>query len=772
MRPTSQPVRCDVDPPGAPEVAGGVHADDENQGRQVMENTGPVVAKECLTPHPGCGAESLSDQGSPVHLAQRPPQVSLSGQDSEMSSPNMDSSLGTACTVVAPSQSSTDGSQPCNSPPSGKKAMPRDPNPMPAAKRVRLGADGAAAIECDDPNQKVELDKIKAPAGRELPTIRQLKLRLARDEYVAGACFFYATALSLHALRSQTPLTGVDLRVQATTMYRERCGIEVKESALSVCRALEENNWEGKPWGGRPDHFRHLAHHIDGKVVLLRTNTPKIMDSRFGPDTAVTSAAVWSPGMGEAKVYHTIQEMEEACEQACVIVVGEAERDGLRPGGHYRCASYDRSLQVAPLCVLHGIMGTLLYTRETLGQFSLRRLQWGVGGSKGHTAKGDCRRSRLVQGTQEHGPLVMMVNRIARKLVPEWFTWTTIKLSSNETTAPHQHRFDSPPWSAVFSTGRHVGGEIRVEEGGVGSGPHGRPGRRQCPHGISRPGHKYRVDRQPVVVRTGAWHATCPWKGDRRLVVLYGRASHRIRWSEANARRNKVFLANVPWVARHLDSKTHLTTKEEDVWEDCHDAGLLSWAVVYGDILHGTRSFNNVAQLHAPTGGHLTKATEMLQARVEKVAREEGPRWTQFKEQTVTGAWHGVELVQFDTDGQRCTTSPPFPATEARAVTDTLLAGIREGQGTIDPRGVLECAVLLDHGRWLALPAADRATFGVDLLKQFMGTHHAELAAAHVNAARALEEWESFKEHVVRTFAKTPMSRMWEALTPEREHVQ
>ena len=217
-------------------------------------------------------------------------------------------------------------------------------------------------------------------------------------------------------------------------------------------------------------------------------------------------------------------------------------------------------------------------------------------------------------------------------------------------------------------------------------------------------------------------------------------ASHHIRWSEANARRNKVFLANVPWVARHLDSKTHLTTKEEDVWEDCHDAGLLSWAVVYGDILHGTRSFNNVAQLHAPTGAHLTKATEMLQARVEKVAREGGTGWTQFKEQTVTGAWHGVEFVRFDTDGQRCTTSPPFPATEARAVRDTLLAGIREGQGTIDPRGVLECAVLLDHGRWLALPAADRATFGVDLLKQLMGTHHAELAAAHVNAAGALEE--------------------------------
>ena len=262
-------------------------------------------------------------------------------------------------------------------------------------------------------------------------------------------------------------------------------------------------------------------------------------------------------------------------------------------------------------------------------------------------------------------------------------------------------------------------------------------------------------------------HSTPDTRSGLRLIP----ASHRIQWSEANARRNKVFLANVPWVARHLDSQTHRTTNEEDVWEDCHDAGMLSWAVVYGDILHGTHSFNNVAQLHAPTGAHLTKATEMLQARVEKVAREEGPRWTQFKEQTVTGAWHGVELARFDTDGQRCTTNPPFPATEARAVTDTLLAGIREGQGTIDPRGVLECAVLLDHGRWLALPTADGATFGVDLLKQFMGTHYAELAAAHVNAARALEEWESFKEHVVQTFAKTPMSRMWEALMPEREHL-
>ena len=65
-------------------------------------------------------------------------------------------------------------------------------------------------------------------------------------------------------------------------------------------------------------------------------------------------------------------------------------------GEDNRGASYDRSLQVAPLCVLHGIMGTLVYTRETLGQFSLRRLQLGVRRSKGHTAKDDCRWLRLV----------------------------------------------------------------------------------------------------------------------------------------------------------------------------------------------------------------------------------------------------------------------------------------------------------------------------------------------------------------------------------------
>ena len=43
-------LRCG--PPGAPDVAGGVHADDEIQGRAVMENTGPGAAQECLRHYP------------------------------------------------------------------------------------------------------------------------------------------------------------------------------------------------------------------------------------------------------------------------------------------------------------------------------------------------------------------------------------------------------------------------------------------------------------------------------------------------------------------------------------------------------------------------------------------------------------------------------------------------------------------------------------------------------------------------------------------------
>ena len=182
---------------GAPSVADGVHGDDQTEERDVTEDAGRggmhAIVLECLTPHSGCGVVPPSDQGSPMPLAQRPPPIMLSGQDSDMSSPNVHGSLGIACTVMAPSQLSTDGSQLSKKPPSGKKAVPRDPNPMPAAKCLRVGDDMAAPIEVDNPNQTVEEAPSKAEFGRDLPTIRQLKFWLEPDDYTLGACFFFCS---------------------------------------------------------------------------------------------------------------------------------------------------------------------------------------------------------------------------------------------------------------------------------------------------------------------------------------------------------------------------------------------------------------------------------------------------------------------------------------------------------------------------------------------------------------------------------------------------
>ena len=41
----------------------------------------------------------------------------------------------------------------------------------------------------------------------------------------------------------------------------------------------------------------------------------------------------------------------------------------------------------------------------------------------------------------------------------------------------------------------------------------------------------------------------------------------------------RLFLAIVLWVARHLDLKVQCSTKEEDVWDYCHDVSLLAWGV-------------------------------------------------------------------------------------------------------------------------------------------------------------------------------------------------
>ena len=107
------------------------------------------------------------------------------------------------------------------------------------------------------------------------------------------------------------------------------------------------------------------------------------------------------------------------------------------------------------------------------------------------------------------------------------------------------------------------------------------------------------------------------------------------------------FFGQCPLGLKALDLQVQHSTKEEDVWEDCHDASLLAWGFVYGDILHGMRCFENVAQVRVPTGAHLATAKGILQARLQKVAQEEGPGRLQFKEQSVARARHGVELLQF-----------------------------------------------------------------------------------------------------------------------------
>ena len=112
----------------------------------------------------------------------------------------------------------------------------------------------------------------------------------------------------------------------------------------------------------------------------------------------------------------------------------------------------------------------------------------------------------------------------------------------------------------------------------------------------------------------------------------------------------------------------------------------------------------------------------MLQARLQKVACSEGRSWLQFKAQAVIGEWHGVQFVQVDAGRQRCAISTLFLGAQARAVIDVLLRSINEGQATIDPRGVLECAALLDHGRLLVFLSSEHAAYGVDNLRRFMAS--------------------------------------------------
>ena len=245
------------------------------------------------------------------------------------------------------------------------------------------------------------------------------------------------------------------------------------------------------------------------------------MTSGFGIDSALTSATVWVPEREHPLHYRDCGDMEEQCHRPMVVVIAEAERDGVKGVGHFRGAVFDHSLQVAPFCTLHGMMGILAYKRGPVGGVRPWHLQLGVGGMKGHTNATDCRRTRLVQRTRNYKPLVTLVNKMARQMLPDWFTWTTMQLSCNVFTKPHQHVHDASPWSAVFSTGQHTRGHIWVEVGGVCNGRGGRRCSMECLDSVTRVGATYDVCQQPVLVRTGAWHGTCSWHGERRLVVLY-----------------------------------------------------------------------------------------------------------------------------------------------------------------------------------------------------------------------------------------------------------
>ena len=82
-------------------------------------------------------------------------------------------------------------------------------------------------------------------------------------------------------------------------------------------------------------------------------------------------------------------------------------------------------------------MSMLPYRSGPVGGFRVLHLQLGVGGMKGHINSTDFRQTRLVQQTRNYKPLVTLVNRIARELLPKWFTWTTMQLSCNLVTKLH-----------------------------------------------------------------------------------------------------------------------------------------------------------------------------------------------------------------------------------------------------------------------------------------------------------------------------------------------
>ena len=142
-------------------------------------------------------------------------------------------STGTVATVQACSQSSSDSESTPVEHPSSLERSPRSrkrpgvtpPSNGAAVKRGKKeqGTETAPidhdAIALDDVDQQPN----KAEGGIVVPTVRSLKLRILPDQYVAGACFFYAVAQSLHAINSDAPLDRASLTAHIWRGGREHC---------------------------------------------------------------------------------------------------------------------------------------------------------------------------------------------------------------------------------------------------------------------------------------------------------------------------------------------------------------------------------------------------------------------------------------------------------------------------------------------------------------------------------------------------------------------
>ena len=181
-----------------------------------------AVDYACLSPAVADGGVASSLEESPIPLAQKPKEQAAMG-----CSP---CSTGTVATVKACSQSSSDSystlvehpssleqslgsmKRPGVTPPSNGAPVKRGKKEQ-GAKTTPIDPDATAL---DDVDQRPN----KAEGGIVLPTVRSLKLRILPDQYVAGACFFYAVAQSLHGMSSDVPLDTASLQAKAIAVFR------------------------------------------------------------------------------------------------------------------------------------------------------------------------------------------------------------------------------------------------------------------------------------------------------------------------------------------------------------------------------------------------------------------------------------------------------------------------------------------------------------------------------------------------------------------------